>query len=725
MKRLINVSNRLPITIGKTIRKSAGGLVTAMEGISRDFDLRWVGWAGGAITDLRRRQEIGRKIEAEYRYYPIFLSKKEIAGYYNGFANASLWPLLHYMATYSRYDKSWFDDYHKVNSYFAEKTLELARPNDMVWVHDYHLLLLPALLRKARPGLKIGFFLHTPFPSYELFRCHPNRDELLRGMLGADLIGFHTYGYLRHFRSTALRVLGLESQMDHISHGNRKTMLGVYPIGINAAKFQHELQSQNFHNRLARYRKVYKDQKIILSVERLDYTKGIPRRLDAIEIFLNRYGPCDDLVFIFICVPSRGEVQAYKDLSKTVELKISKINGKFSTIMNIPIHFMHKSVNFSELCALYALADVALVTPLMDGMNLVAKEYVACRKDKSGVLILSEFAGAAQELFNALVVNPYDVNQVAEALQLALDLPENEKRDLLAPMRESVMKNDAAFWARSFLSSLTHITRKDLTLIATLKLSLPAFKPFWRSRRIAFFLDYDGTLCGFHDKPSDAYPHEDIKKLFAMLSALKNLDVYLISGRKRENMDQWFSGYHFMLVAEHGYFYKCPEDSAWKMMNSTADLSWMPAVTNIFKDFSASTPGSAVEVKTASVVWHYRESDPEFGAWKAGELAGELHEMLSNQPVAIYRGKKIVEVSSLQLNKGLVMEHFIKLHHYDAVLCAGDDETDESMFQLEHENLISVKVGSEETRADFKVIDPATFRDFLKKALKKISRRKA
>ena len=282
--------------------------------------------------------------------------------------SASLWPLLHYMSTYSRYEKGWFETYRKVNEYFAKVVLTLATPEDLVWVHDYHLMLLPELLRRENPKLNIGFFLHTPFPSYELFRCHPDREALLKGVLGADLIGFHTYGYLRHFRSTALRVLGLESEVNCIAHDNQKTHVGVYPIGIDSDKFTQTLHSMEYQKYLMDYRETYRDRKVILGVERLDYTKGIPRRLDAIEQFLARSKRREDVVFILVAVPSRGEVREYRELLELVEGKVGRINGKYATVKNIPIHFMYRALSFSELCALYSLADVAMVTPLIDGI---------------------------------------------------------------------------------------------------------------------------------------------------------------------------------------------------------------------------------------------------------------------------------------------------------------------------------------------------------------------
>ena len=724
MKTIINVANRLPITIGETIQPSSGGLVGAMESLDQNFNLRWVGWAGGHIEDAARQAEVAREIEERFNYTPIFLSQDDADDYYDGFSNSSLWPLLHYMTTYSRYVPQWFRTYERVNEIFADAVIQSAGPDDLVWIHDYHLMLLPEILRRKAPHLKVGFFLHTPFPSSEVFRCHPRRGALIEGLLGADLIGFHTYGYLRHFRSTVLRVLGIESDINSIPQDGRRTALGVYPIGINSQKIQAELQSDTFREYLYEYRQAHQGKKVVLSVERLDYTKGIPTRLDAIEQFLSESELKEDIVFIFISVPSREDVEAYQRLVDEVQGRVSQINGKFSSIKNVPLHFIHQSVNFSQLCALYALADVCLVTPLIDGMNLVAKEYVACKKDFAGVLILSEFAGAAQELSNALTVNPYNADQMVERLKTAMTLSHEEKKKMMAPMLDRVMDYDATRWAKSFLNDLDTLPRVDSTLPDTQTLSPEAFEDLLQARSPALFLDYDGTLAELQNKPADAYPRDEILVLFERLQRADNLDVYIISGRKREDMDQWFSSYGFTLVAEHGYFYKPSGSRRWLMIEENADLSWMDHIEEIYHHYSGMTPGSSVEVKTASVVWHYRESDPEFGKWKAHQLVAELHELLSNLPVEIHHGKKIVEVSSILVNKGAVLEQLFNRQGYDAALCTGDDETDESMFRVVNDRIVSIKVGDGDTAARYRVAGPKALRRSLMQLLDEIDRQK-
>lgn len=720
MKSIINVSNRLPVTLqGDTFVKSSGGLVSALESLRNKLNVTWIGWAGGYPQDETEKSHIREQLRSMYQFEPVFLSEEEVDLYYNGFSNSSLWPLLHYMIPYSHYEERWFDSYKRVNRMFADTILSMAKKDAFVWIHDYHLMLVPSMLRNERPDLKIGFFLHTPFPSHEIFRCNPNREDLLYGLLGADLIGFHTFGYVGHFRNTILRVLGLESGMNSILLGNHKSTINAYPIGINSDKFTMELKSEAFDACLKDYKEAYRGKKLVLSVERLDYTKGILRRLKAIKSFLARHPDRDDIVFLFISIPSREDVDEYKTFLGEVLNKVSHINGKYSTIKNIPVHFINKSVNFSQLCALYSLADICMVTPAVDGMNLVAKEYVACQTQTPGVLILSEFAGAAQELSNALIVNPYNINQVSEAIETALAMTDDEKIRTIEPMRTKVHRYDSKHWCKRFLDDLEKAAYEK-TMVSPQKIfdyeSLPEYS---QQKPLTLFLDYDGTLCDLKKDPKDAYPDPELKDLLECLQDHEHLTVFIISGRSKDDMDAWFSDFRINLVAEHGFYIRLAGNSKWDVFDERVDLSWMDQVTVMLNHYAGMTPGSSVEVKRSTIVWHYRESDPEYGLWKANQLVSELSEMMSNLPVAIHHGKKIVEVSSIQINKGCIIEHFLTEYPNDAFICAGDDVTDESMFRIKAPQITHIKVGIGETAAEYRIESPKEFRDILKKSFKK------
>ena len=720
---LIIVSNRLPVTVGETISKSSGGLVAALEGLSTEqFDMKWIGWPGSMVRE-EDKQEVTRLLVDEHGCIPIFLSEEEAAGHYEGFSNSSLWPILHYMQNYMRYDPAWWELYRDVNQRFADRALKLAKPGDLVWVHDYQLMLVPAMLNKAMPELKIGFFLHTPFPSFETFRCHPKRRELIAGMLAADLIGFHTFGYMRHFRSTVLRLLGIESEINRIrTEDGHSAALGVFPIGINAQKFAETLDSPEFKQRLAEMRASDADKRIVLSVERMDYTKGILHRIEAIERFLAETSDPEEreaIKFIFVSVPSREGVEQYQELRAEVEARVGRINGTYATLRSSPIRFIHGSVDFVDLCALYAHSDVGLVTPLIDGMNLVAKEYIACLREDFGVLILSEFAGAAGELFNAILVNPYDAEGVAEALRDALALPPEEKAMRNKPMRERVMKFDARHWARSFIDQLRSAREEVGTSEGDglEELTERLRRAVTGQKQIAMFLDYDGTLREIEREPQAAKPNAAVRELLDEFRNLPNLDVTLISGRTSENIEAWLGDYPFAFIAEHGAALRRAGSRQWERLDAGVNCAWKEEMLKILRLYEQSTPGSFVEEKTASLVWHYRNTDPEFGTWKAHQLAVELGANLANEAVEIRHGRKIIEVSAAKVSKGAAVRRLLKEHPYELVLCAGDDQTDESMFEIEAPHLISIKVGPHASRARYRLANPAEFRNFLHNVL--------
>lgn len=718
---LINLSNRLPVTVGETITKSSGGLVAALEGLSpNEYNLKWIGWPGSSIEDPARRAEIEDLLDREHGCVPVFLSDEEVAGHYQGFSNSSIWPLLHYMPNFMRYDPAWWKDYRAVNQRFAEKALALAKPGDLVWVHDYQLLLVPAMLRQAMPELKIGFFLHTPFPSYETFRCHPKRRELVAGMLGADLIGFHTFGYVRHFRSTVLRLLGYESEIACIrSADGSRSALGVFPIGINARKFEETLATPGFSERCAEIRRANGARKIVLSVERMDYTKGILHRLDAIEEFLGELEDRESVKFIFVSVPSREDVEEYKALREETESRVGRINGRYATINSSPIRFIHGSVEFTDLCALYATADVGMVTPLIDGMNLVAKEYIACQRGGEGVLILSEFAGAAEELSSALLVNPYDACAVAQTLRAALVLPNEEKRAAMAPMRQRVLEFDAQHWARTFIEQLRATEPGTMALFEqTEKAAEKLSGALANGKTIGLFLDYDGTLREIEREARAAKPTAEIRELLEHLRTLApQVETTIISGRTPEDLLGWFAGDEFALIAEHGASVRRAGAQDWERWDSNVSYSWKEDVRRVLRLYEHSTPGSSVEEKRTSLVWHYRKTDPEFGTWKANQLAHELGTMMANEPVKIRHGRKIVEVTAEQVSKGAAVARWLREKAFDLVLCAGDDRTDESMFALGGANFLSIKIGAQTSRAKYRLRDPAAFRQFLLTAL--------
>ena len=715
---LINVSNRLPVAIKNgEMTKSSGGLVAALEGLPKDdYEQKWIGWPGAEIADKKEQKHIARKLADDYGCIPVFLGKEEAAGFYEGFSNSSIWPLLHYLPNYLRYEPEWWEQYQNVNQTFAEKVLEVAKPGDLVWVHDYQLMLLPAMLRARAPHLKIGFFLHTPFPAAEVFRFHPRRRELVAGMLGANRIGFHAFNYLRHFSGTARRWLRIETELTHISSEDHTTALGVYPIGINAPKFDQTMDSEEFRQRCTEFRQAHEGKRLVISVERMDYTKGILHRLEAIDDFLARWEQIDNIRFIFVSVPSRENIEEYQHLLEEVESRIGQLNGKYATLLNSPIHFIHGSIPFVDLCALYALADVALVTPLIDGMNLVAKEFIACQRENAGLLILSEFAGAAEELFNALFVNPYDSDAVARTLIDALGRPIEQRRSGIEAMRERVIRFDARHWASSFIEDLAKDSDAEpRTGKSNIKEAKDQIKQaIERAEKIALFLDYDGTLREIEVEPRAATPNTAIESLLHRLSRQPNLEVTILSGRSETDLEAFFGRFPIRLIAEHGASWRQLGQKEWERADRNLNYAWKDKLLPILRIYEQTTPGSMIEEKPSSIVWHYRRADEEFGEWKANRLTQELTALAANQPIKVRPGKKMVEVTATENNKGAAVTRVLEqFPDYSSAACAGDDLTDESMFELTLPRLITIKVGPGPTQARYRIPDPAAFRQFL------------
>jgi trehalose 6-phosphate synthase/phosphatase len=456
MSRLILVSNRLPITVSRSggvmrVKQSTGGLASALRGRERGEDDVWVGWPGPTHgLSKADRATLDRRL-TELNAHPVEMTEHEARLFYEGVSNGLLWPTFHYVLGVLPLSVEGWPEYRAINERFADAVADLYRDGDDIWIHDYHLLLLPQMLRNRLPDAKIGFFLHIPFPSSEMFATLPHREELLRGMLGADLIGFHTTSYCRHFAGTVSRILRLESEGDVIRCGDRSTRVAAFPLGIDTSAF--EVASEGNEARIAPLREGA--TRILLGVDRLDYTKGIPRRLLAVEALLHRHAEWRGKVrLIQVAVPSREAVTAYQRLRREVDRLVGRINGSLGTAQWMPIHYLYRSVPFDDLLAMYRAADAMLVTPVRDGMNLVAKEFVASRTDEDGVLVLSEFAGAAENLDAAVLVNPYDVEATADAIHEALTMPASERKSRMKELRARVRSQDVHQWSARFMTAL-------------------------------------------------------------------------------------------------------------------------------------------------------------------------------------------------------------------------------------------------------------------------------
>ncbi len=664
----------------------------------------------------------------DYGAVPIFLSRQHLKRYYFGFSNKVLWPILHYLPTHIDYDERDFLMYREVNEIFAEKIIEFMgeiRPDDMIWIQDYQLMLVPALVRKKFPDARIGFFLHTPFPSSEVFRAMPYREELLHGLLGASLIGFHTFSYLRHFRSSLLHILGIDSEINKVELETHQARMGAFPISIDVDRIQETMQEPDIDQDLQVVRNITHGRKMILSVDRLDYTKGLPDRLRAYKKFLMRNPQLvRDVVLVQIAVPSRTQIKDYQELKEAVEVSVMDIVETYENEPHAPIHFIYRSLPFKRLCAFYMEADVALVTPYFDGMNLVAKEFVAVKKD-DGVLILSEHAGAAHELGEALITNPWNPDRIARALEEALSMNESERSRRMSAMFAKVSRNNVHYWSNSFLSELAEMDvygtdHQSTTTSIGIELAQKIRGEFSAAKRRLLLLDYDGTLTEIRSLPSEARPDPELVELLKDLTALENTDVFIITGRKQRDIKDWLGDLPLGFSVEHGLHIKFPDESEWHKMLPESGMAWYENVRDLFEHYNRTTPGSFTEEKEASIAWHYRMSDPTQGRWKARELTINLQDVLANQPLEVLSGKMVVEVRFQGLHKGNILNRARDLDRsYDFILAVGDDETDEYLFNALPVHAYSVKVGKAPTHAAYRLASVRKVREFLKGFLAK------
>jgi trehalose 6-phosphate synthase/phosphatase len=726
MSRYLIVSNRLPVTVvasgdGFELKPSAGGLATAMAGLGGSGEMRWIGWPGD--TTALSEEACGR-LDGELLtrdLVSVHLSATDVQGFYEGFSNGVLWPLFHYKIERVNTD-AWRDweAYESVSRQFAETVAAHWREGDRIWIHDYQLMLVPAMVRALLPHACIGFFLHIPFPSLEVFRILPWRREVVEGLLGSDVIGFQTYGYQRHFASCLLRMMGLDVVVDEFHWQDRLVRLGTFPIGIDTADFiaraSHPAAGEAAAKIIARTPGV----KLLLGVDRLDYSKGLPRRFLAIERLLEidpELAGC--FRFVQVAVPSRTTVASYAKFRRQLDELVGRINGRFSTTDWAPIQYLYRSVSAEELVALYRAADVMVVTPLRDGMNLVSKEYAACRVHDDGVLVLSEFAGAAWELGEAVQVNPYNVHEAALALRQAILMDPAEQRARMEPMRRRVREWDVQAWVRSFAGAMAVAATRPIE--DTAEDSPPTAGDIARmhaARRLHLLLDYDGTLVPFAARPELAKPDASLLELLQVLAAHPRFSIHIISGRPRAVLDGWFDHLPIGLHAEHGTWSRSA-GAEWRP-NAVVSQGWKERIRPVMEQFAARTPGAFVEEKEAALCWHYRLADPELGHTQSRELALHLTSFLANLPVEVMPGHRVVEVRQHGVNKGIVLPAILApiiASPEEFVVALGDDRTDEDLFAALPEHCMAIKVGDGPTVATRRLRDHKAVRTFLRDLL--------
>ena len=735
MDPVIIVSNRLPISIGRaangsfTYNHTSGGLGTAIASLNLAGGHLWIGWPGIASDDLTEseKEQITNHLIDTYDYIPVFQTKQQISDFYEGYSNDTLWPLFHYFPEKANYQDRYWQAYQQVNELYRQAVENFAENASTIWIHDYHLMLLPELVRQTLPESKIGFFLHTPFPSYELFRQLPERNELISGLLGADLVGFQIYDYARHFFSSASRLIGAESRGDIIEYNGRHIKVDTYPIGIDNERFTKQLNTRESQTELAVLEDHYKGQKLIVAIDRLDYSKGIIERMRGFETFLEQHPNLHSKTTLYMIeAPSRTEVQAYKQLRDTVELMVSRINGTYGTAAWTPIIYLFQNFGFDKIAPLYNRADIALITPLRDGMNLVAKEYIACKQNRPGVLVLSETIGAADELLDAILVNPNNTQQIANAIYQAIKMPVPEQRRRMRRLKKRISEYSVQRWASDYMTDLIKAAKSHKGQFKnrlTEKKQNIIINKYRKARNRLLLLDYDGTLMDFVSAPvvGSAKPDAALLELIGKLQQHKDTKIVITSGRTKETMQKWFGAFpRIALVAEHGAWIK--DHNEWVMQAKSFNKR---PYLRAMKQFAPRTAGAVVDAKDFGVVWHYRSVNPELAFIRNGELRTALHQLAEGSDIGIYDGRKIIEVKPKHLHKGVIAREFSDRYPSDFILAIGNDYTDEQMFEALPPHAATIKIGPGPTGAHYQVANASAGRRLLQSLGQAVKRTKS
>lgn len=719
MAQVLIVSNRLPVTVKRvdgilTYETSMGGLASGLSGYVNGHNNIWIGWPGIASDGLTETEKKAIKHElAKHSCKAVFLTQKQIDEFYVGYSNSLLWPLLHSMKmSEAGHHERWWRSYREVNRIFAAAAIASARPDATIWVHDYQLMLVTEQLKAELAHNHIGFFLHTPFPSTKILSRLPEARRLLQALTKADLVGLQTRENVTNF-ATAIEKFGLGVVSDDLLILRGHTVrITDFPIGIDYTKFDKAYQLPDVKRAVRRMRAKYAGLKVIAGVDRLDITKGFIERLQAYREFLAR-NPRQrrKVVFVLVGAPSRSDVPAYQKLARDVQKLVTAINEQYGTKYWQPVDYI-KGLPFHEVTALFQIADVGFVTPLKDGMNLVAKEFIASRR-KSGVLILSQGAGAAQELRDALLVDLKRPETLVTALETALSMRKIDITGRFEAMNEQIAKHTIHSWAKDFMKTLQKpLPLPVLPLLAHTERKM--LSDYHQAQQRVFFLDYDGVLSEIISRQDHAKPTKELLKVLKQLIADPKNDVYIVSGRSRGDLTDWLAGTGVGMVAEHGAFVREPHEREWQK-TTAADTSWRTELLPVLDSYANDTPYAFTEEKSTALVWHYRDSPPFQAQKNLVLLKKELAPLLKRYNLKMYSGKKILEVKHKDTNKGVAVRKFLRQKRYDFILTAGDDYTDENMFRAVPIWAYSLRVGGGATSARFRVKDVTAIITLLQK----------
>ncbi|KAI4343036.1 hypothetical protein MLD38_027584 [Melastoma candidum] len=731
--RVIIVANQLPVKAKRRPDNRGWSfswdddslLLQLKDGLPDDMEVLYIGCLRADI-DPSEQDDVSQVLLEKFKCVSAFLPPDILAKYYHGFCKQHLWPLFHYMLPFAanhggRFDRSLWEAYVAANKIFSQKVIEIINPeDDYVWIHDYHLMVLPTFLRRRFIKLRLGFFLHSPFPSSEIYRTLPVREEILKALLNADLIGFHTFDYARHFLSCCSRVLGLEYQSNRgyigLEYYGRTIGIKIMPVGIHMGQIQSVLRLADEEWRVSELRQKFEGKTVLLGVDGMDIFKGVNLKLLAMEQMLKQHPEWQGrAVLVQIANPPGRKGRDLEEMQAEIHASSKRINETFGGPGYEPIVFIDKPVSLSERAAYYTVAECLVVTAVRDGMNLTPYEYIVCREGvpgpgssdsrspKKSMLVVSEFIGCSPSLSGAIRINPWNIESTAEALHEAILMADPEKQLRHEKHYKYVSMHDVAYWSRSFFQDLErnckdHFRRRCWGIGLSFGFRVVALDPnfkklsidvivssYLRSKSRAIFFDYDGTV--MPQTSMNKKPSERVLSIINTLCADDKNVVFLVSGRGRDSLGKWFSPCSRLgIAAEHGYFLRRPAEEEYEVCGHGNDFGWIQIAEPVMKLYTESTDGSSIEKKESALVWHHQDADPAFGSSQAKEMLDHLESLLANEPVAVKSGQFIVEVKPQGVSKGVVTEKILlsmldKGRQADFVLCIGDDRSDEDMFE--------------------------------------------
>ncbi|XWS12480.1 hypothetical protein CRYUN_Cryun37aG0092100 [Craigia yunnanensis] len=769
--RIIIVGNQLPVKAKRRPDNKGWSfswdddslLLQLKDGLPEEMEVLYVG-SLKVDVDPNEQEDVSQLLLDRFKCVPAFLPPDILTKFYHGFCKQHLWPLFHYMLPFSanhggRFDRSLWEAYVAANKIFSQRVIEVINPeDDYVWIHDYHLMVLPTFLRRRFNRLRMGFFLHSPFPSSEIYRTLPVREEILKALLNSDLIGFHTFDYARHFLSCCSRMLGIEYQSKRgyigLEYYGRTIGIKIMPVGIHMVQIESVLRLPDKEWRVGELKQQFEGKTVLLGVDDMDVFKGVNLKLLAMEQMLKQHQKWQGrAVLVQITNPARGRGKDLDEIQAEIQASCKRINETFGQPDYQPIVFIDRPVSLSERVAYYTIAECVVVTAVRDGMNLTPYEYIVCRQGvsesessskssgpKKSMLVVSEFIGCSPSLSGAIRINPWNIEATAEAMNEAISMADAEKQLRHEKHYRYVSSHDVAFWSRSFFHDMErtckdHFRRRCWGIGLSFGFRVVALDPnfrklsidhivsvYLRSKNRAILLDYDGTVMPqtSHNKAPSA---EVISIINALSGDIKNT-VFVVSGRGRESLGKWFSPCKKLgIAAEHGYFMRWSRNDEWEVCGQNSEFGWKEIAEPVMKLYTEATDGSSIEPKESALVWHHRDADPGFGSSQAKEMLDHLESVLANEPVAVKSGQFIVEVKPQGVSKGLVAERIFTTmaergRQADFVLCIGDDRSDEEMFQIissaissgvlsSNTSVFACTVGQKPSKAKYYLDDPA------------------